>query len=676
MRKQLISAVAGWAASVGVAMAQTAAPEAATGSPTQAATNPVVEEIVVTASRAGRAAVDIPANVSVVTAADLEQSGAANVVEALQQLGGVQFRSTSGNASQAEIALRGFGENSSGRVLVLLDGQRLNRPDMAGLNWLQIPLANVERIEVLRGGQSVLYGDNALAGVVNIVTKKGTPEPQTTLAVGGGSFGQHDERAGTQGTAGPLTYAANLERDATDGYRDRSAYRDWGAGGHLGYGPADRFQADLGLAYNEIHFQLPGYLTKAQMDADPRQSVFPNDDARTSAWNVNLGLRLPTVNAGRFSLQGTYGRQAMQSNLESWMSWSDLTIDSYGAMPKYVLDHDLCGRKNTLLLGLDAGLDRLRINRFADPARAAEVVHAQVDKQTLGLYARDECEIVDRLTLGLGGRAEQARISADVNAPAGQLIDEAKTHSVQVAEASLDYRLGPQSKLFARAGSVFRFPFVDEQVSYIGYGTDAFNADLDTERGVNYEAGAELAPITNLVASVTVFRLNMHDEIAYNAVTMQNENLDDTRRQGVEAALNYALPGWLLLNASYTWTDARFTAGPNDGREIPLVGRHKVTAGGEVALPLDCAAGAQFTYVSRQVLGGDVANQSPELDAYTTVDLRLRYTPRRLAGLEIFGGVDNVFDAHYASVGYQGFAVDGYYPSPGRSWKAGASYRF
>jgi len=663
MQQQFVVSLAGLVALVGVALAQTT-------------TNPIAEEIVVIASRAERTLADMPANVSVVTAGDIQRSGAANVVEALQSLGGVQFRSTSGNASQAEIALRGFGENSHGRVLILLDGQRLNRPDMAGLNWLQIPLANVERIEVLRGGQSALYGDNALAGVVNIVTKKGTPEPQTTLAVSGGSFGQHDERAGTQGAAGPLTYAANVERDATEGYRDRSAYRAWGAGGSLGYGSTERFQADLGLAYNEINFQLPGYLTKPELDQNPRQSVFHNDDARTTAWNVNLGLHAPTANAGRFDLRGTYGRQEMQSNLESWLSWSDVSIDSYGLMPKYVLDHDLFGRKNNLLLGLDAGLDRLRVNRFADPDRAAELVHAQVDKETIGLYARDEFEVMDRLTLGLGGRTEQARISADVSSPAGQLFDQAKTHQAQVADASLNYRLGPQSKLFARAGTVFRFPFVDEQVSYVGFGSDAFNPNLDAERGVNYEAGAEIALTTNCIASVTVFRLNMRDEIAYNAVSMQNENLDDTRRQGVEVALNYAVQRLLLLNASYTCTDARFSAGVNDGNEVPLVARHKVTAGGEVALPLNCAAGARFTYVSRQVLGGDVANQRPQLDAYTTVDLLLRYAPRRLNGLEIFGGVDNVFDTHYASVGYQGFTVDGYYPSPGRSWKAGASYRF
>ena len=663
MPKQFVSILAGLVASVGVGVAQTA-------------TNQTAEEIVVTASRAERAAVDMPANVSVVTAGDIQRSGAANVVEALQSLGGVQFRSTSGNASQAEIALRGFGENSHGRVLVLLDGQRLNRPDMAGLNWLQIPLANVERIEVLRGGQSALYGDNALAGVVNIVTKKGTPEARTTLAVSGGRFGQHDERAGTQGAAGPLIYAANIERDATEGYRDRSEYRAWGAGGSLGYGSAGHFQADLGLAYNEINFQLPGYLTRQQMDQDPRQSVFPNDAARTIAWNANLGLHAQTVNAGRFDLQGTYGRQEMQSNLESWMSWSDVSIDSYGVMPKYVLDHNLFGRKNTLLLGLDAGLDRLRVNRFADPDRAAELVHAQVDKETIGLYARDEFEVVDRLTLGLGGRTEQARISADVSSPAGQLFDQAKTHQAQVADASLNYRLGPQSKLFACAGTVFRFPFVDEQVSYVGFGTDAFNGNLDAEKGVNYEAGAEIALTTNCLASVTVFRLDMRDEIAFNAITMQNENLDDTRRQGLEAALTYDLPGVVRLNASYTYTDAHFSAGANDGHEVPLVARHKVTVGGEVALPLDLAAGAQFTYVGHQNLGGDVANQSPQLDAYTTVDLRLRYAPRRLNGLEIFGGLDNVFDTQYAGVGYKGLAVDGYYPSPGRSWKAGASYRF
>lgn len=641
-----------------------------------APTTNTAEEIVVTASRAGRAAAEIPQNVSIITAHDIEKSGAANVVELMKSMGGVEFRSTSGNPAQAEIALRGFGENSFGRVLVLLDGQRLNRPDMAGINWLQIPLANVERIEVLRGGQSALYGDNATAGVINIVTRKGTAEPVTAAGVEVASFGTLNLRAGTQGSAGPASYAANVERDETAGYRDRSAYRAWGAGGSLGLEKKDIASVSLGVAYNVIDFQLPGYLTKQQMEDNPRQSVFLNDDAHTATLNLNLGLKAENIAGGRLEVAGVYGRQDLQSNLESWMSWADVTINSFGLMPKWITEGELAGHHNLFLVGMDLDFDRLGITRFGDAGRTSPALNGAVEKQVIGVYGRDEFELVDKLTLGVGARAEQARITADISPVMGGAFNDAKTHHADVVEASLLYQLDPRSKLFARAGMVYRFPFVDEQVSYIGFGTDTFNADLDPEHGVNYEAGAELGLGKDLMLSATAFLLNMRDEINFNAVTLQNENMNATRHAGVETTLSYQPCHAFRLTTAYTFTSARFTDGENEGNAVPLVPRHHLAVGGDVRLPLDLAAGAQVNWTSRQYLGGDYMNVGPQLDAYATLDLLLRWTPSCWPGLQVFGGIDNATDENYASVAYRGFMADGYYPSPGRMWKAGASYKF
>ena len=635
-----------------------------------------LEEIVVTASRTGLTAAQMPQNVSIITAQDIQQSGAANVVDVMKNVGGVEFRSTSGNSAQTEIALRGFGENSFGRVLVLLDGQPLNRPDMASINWLQIPLAGVERIEILRGGQSVLYGDNANAGVVNIVTRQGTLAPVTAVGVQGGSDGALDLRVGTQGHAEGINYAANVERDETSGYRDRSAYSAWGAGGSLGWDKKDIAGVKLGASYNDIYYQLPGYLTLAQMEADPRQSLNPNDDGHTGTLNLNLGLNAENVAGGRLEINGVYGRNDAESNLQSWQSWSDETINSFGLMPKWSREDELAGHHNLLLLGVDAVFNRLSVNDYSDSAHTQPAFNGAVEKNTAGLYGHDALEVLDKLTLGVGARADGAHYSANITQAAGGVIDDAKTYHANVADASLLYQLDPRSKLFARVGMVYRYPFVDELVNYSGYGANAFDASLSPEHGVNYETGAELAFGSNLTLSATVFLLNMHDEIDYNAVTMENENMDTTRHVGLETAAAWQPTTLLRLHAAYTLEDTRFTAGPNDGSEVPLVPRNHVTGGGELSLPFDLTAGAQVNWVSRQYLGGDYANGGPQLSAYATLDLLLRWTPHAVPGLQIFGGLDNVTDELYASVAYQGIGVNGYYPSPGRTWKAGASYRF
>ncbi len=97
--------------------------------------------------------------------------------------------------------MRGFGDASVTRVLVLVDGRRVNRPDLAGTNWLQVPVEDVERVEVVRGPASVLYGDHAVGGVINIITKKGGEKLSVTASGMGGSFGSSTRSAWA--SAGP-----------------------------------------------------------------------------------------------------------------------------------------------------------------------------------------------------------------------------------------------------------------------------------------------------------------------------------------------------------------------------------------------------------------------------------------------------------------------------------------
>ncbi len=633
------------------------------------------QEIVVSASRDYRAACQIPANVTILTGADLEQPGLVSLVDALQNLAGIYFRTTSGDASQAQITMRGFGENSHGRVLVLLDGRMLNRPDMAGINWLQVPLNNIERVEILRGSQSVLYGDHAIGGVINIVTRKGTPTPEYSVSAMGGSYGLNIQRLGVSGSSGPLSYAANAERNQSSGYRDRSAYLNWGAGANLGYDVNEWNNVTLALSYDTIDYEIPGYLTKDAMDEDPRQSIFPDDSAKNRYYNAGLGLKSLWTDIGQFDVDVFYGRKDIESDMTSWSSFSDFTIDTYGVTPQFSVNEDLFNHQNAFFIGFDGYLDILDVNRYSNSQRVMETSAATIKKRTLGGYARNEFSITDELALDLGARLEQARFDADIPT-AG--IDDDKIQNASAVDAALIYILPNESKVFARAGTVYRFPFVDEMISYIGYGADQIYQDVDTEKGQNYEIGTDFAILDSLRMGLTLFLLDMKDEIAWNNVTYQNENLDDTRHMGAEAKAGWSFLDLCRLDAGYTYTRTRFTNGDYDGNDVPLVPNHKVSLGAKWFLPLDFSLNASFTYVGRQYLGGDNANAGNKLSDYTVVDLGISYTHEVIdrLNIEVFAGVDNVFDEHYATIGYQGWNIDGYYPSPDRTYKAGLSCRF
>ncbi len=132
-------------------------------------------EVVVTASGQEERVARVPANVSVVTAEDIVNSTATNVAEILSTRSGIHVSDISGNKRNYSVDLRGFGESTSQYILLMVDGRRVNLDDLSGADWNTIPLDRIARIEIIRGSRgTVLYGDNATAGVINIITKEGS----------------------------------------------------------------------------------------------------------------------------------------------------------------------------------------------------------------------------------------------------------------------------------------------------------------------------------------------------------------------------------------------------------------------------------------------------------------------------------------------------------------------
>lgn len=651
---------------------------AQTGTPADLPAPTPLDPVTITATRIVQPARNAPGALSVIGVERLMGQGHATLVNALRLLPGIQVRSTSGNAAQAEIDLRGFGEGSHGRVLVLHDGRQLNNPDMAGIPWLQIPLGQTERVEVLRGGQSVLYGNHALAGVINIASRDIGLESRTDLAAMAGSDGKLAVRAETEGATGANRFQAGAEHHQTDGYRERSGFDAWNLHGQIRRLSEDGArEAGLRASWNRLDYEMPGGLSLAEWKADPRQSVNPADEARVDDLSLRADLaahpgELPGAQVGL-----TYGRRALETDFGSWNSYADTDIDRIAVTPRLHGTHSLLRRDSQWIAGLDASWDRLEATRYNDGSRRQETVSATIERWTAGLYALHDLALDDAWSIRIGGRLEQARYDALVKSPDGtRPVDTDTTHRVNAAEAGLRFEPAEQVRLFARATTLYRYPFVDEQVNYAGFGTDGFYDALDAERGISAEIGADGSLNGHFTWEVNAFRLVMRDEIAYNPATGINDNMADTQRDGIETALTWQHASLGIMTAHYDFTRARFTDGPHDGQDVPLVPQHRLGVTVGFRLPADMTALARLKYVDRQWLGGDYDNAQPRLDAYTTLDIGLRARPTAVPGLELFAGLDNVLDESHAEIGYVGFIDNAYYPAPGRTWKAAASLRF
>jgi iron complex outermembrane receptor protein len=630
-------------------------------------------EVFVTASRVEEPADNVAAHVSVITADQLAASGQTTLVEALDGLAGIRFRSSSSNAALAEISMRGFGENSHGRVLVLVDGRRLNRPDLASINWLEIPVKDIERVEVVRGGSSVLYGDNAVAGVVNVITKKGAAGFDVAVSGQYGSYNRNQEGVEVSGSSESLSFSITGEHTASDGYRDRSAFRSLAVGTNIGL-ELDRLSSDLSLSYNRLFYELPGALSKAEFEADPTQAQ-PGHDADESLGDYfNADLSFAFSPSDRTVLDGNAGYRFrfIRSDIPSFFTptFTDLTLQSAALTPKLQLLQPLLVG-NRLIIGIDGIYDQADLDSFTNIDRTTTTLETRIRKTTVGVYVADDLRLLPALTASAGVRYELAYISAETLKTSGTPIDDAKLHQALVYDLRLLFTPVSTVKLWAGYGTVFRYPFVDEQVSMYGFVSDAFYSDLDPERGYNIETGFEVAFAPSLLWVTSGYLLDMRDEIAF--VFPANVNLDKTRHLGAETEIMISIPNWAELSVNYAFALARFREGTDEGNTVPLVPTHQAGAGLRIHLPFDITGGLSGRYVSAQYSGGDTANTLDQIDAYFLMDASIAYNPEYIPGdLDVYVRINNMLNSVYATTGFFG----SYYPGEGRNWKIGASYRY
>ncbi len=651
-----------------------------------------LEEVVVTATRDIREIRKIPANITVIKSEDIEKSGATSLVDVLEKVAGIHFTTFSGNPSQAEIDMRGFGQNSHGRVLTLLDGRRLNRPDMASINWLQIPINNVEKIEVVNGANSVLYGDHAVAGVINIITKRGEGKPEASASgiIGGDAL--HDVRVGLTGSRDRLSYACSGEIQETNGWRERTGFSSKGAGFNIGYDLSDFLNISLGGSLNKVDYEMPGNLTKSEMEENRRQfqparparwtQAHDNDESLDKYYNVNVGLEMISADLGSFDVNFLYGLKDLALNMDSFPSYSDTEIKTFGITPRYILNSNIRGHKNKLIVGLDYYNETLNLDIFTDISRDATSSLTEIKKGSVGYYINDEFNLFDELIFSAGARIEKAKIKGKEINPITSIksFDEEKDHRGEAVSAGLTYLMGEKSKIFTKVAKLYRYPFIDEQASYQGWG-NAFNKDLEAEEGKSYEIGTEFYPNENVRFAITLFRIDMEKEIVWNNTTLRNENLDETRHQGLELSGSYKFGKMVNIYGNYTYQEAKFTKGIYNDKDIPLVPNHKAFLGLELFFSYGFSLVPEFRYTGECYLGDDKNNNGEKLKHYSLVDIFLRYRPTYYKYKPLaFVGVENLFNKEYSTLGYEDWLEDAtyntYYPSPGRIFKAGLSLIF
>jgi iron complex outermembrane receptor protein len=317
----------------------------------------MMKEVVVTATRYEEETVTVPANVSVITEEDIANSTAKDIPSILRREAGIYVVDIAGNRRAYRVDRAGFGETASSNTLALVDGRRINNPDLSGTDWWMIPLDRVERIEIIRGSRgSVLYGDNATNAVINIITKQGE-EFKAGLLGAGGSWDTLTTNAYVSGTHKNLSYAVSGKLYDTDGYRQNSQIKSDDLGLNLGYLFGERAKVTLSGGYHKDESGLPGALRLSELLAGipPTGTVHPDDFAHTKDNYIQLNPEIFFLQNSLFKTPLSYRkRDILQfATFVGGQFEGNTEIKSITASPQFVIKEPISRFENDLTFGFD-----------------------------------------------------------------------------------------------------------------------------------------------------------------------------------------------------------------------------------------------------------------------------------------------------------------------------------
>ena len=628
-----------------------------------------MEEVLVTGTIGDEKIADIPKSVTVITADDIKKAPSNNIVDLLSREAGVIIRSQMGHDKWSGVDIRGMGEASGSSVIVLIDGVRINAVDLSFPDLSIVPIDSIERIEIIRGAGSVVYGDGAVGGVINIITKKGNVAPELKISTSFGSYNTTDTRISGRGRVDRLFFNMNADYYGSDGYRDNNYLRKKDFGLTFGADVTDWLTLSVQGAFHEDDYGLPGSLSWDEAkNSDSRKlshSMFDYgntaDNRLKGMMDFDLGdygtLKLLVGNRDRKNdyIVGYISGMSDQSQM------SLLREDTNHGEAVYDLDFEAFGLSHSFSIGTD----------FQDTDYTTEyrAWGSKTDNNVkrYGVFALARLGITDSTDLRGGYRKSRLEYDSTSMSSYGSSRLEDKWNN-NAWEVGLVQRVGDSFRLFANVSSSFRTPNVDELAYQPG--------DLKPQTGTHYDLGFRYKMRDRLEFSMTLFYAKIEDEIYYdpnvNYGYGYNLNYDDnTIRKGIEMDLRVKALDNLFFWGNYTYVDAKFDGTSN---YVPLVPRHKATVGLTWEVIQNLSFSIAATHVGSRFMGGDVDNVTyNKLDSYEVVDTKLSYKWKEW---ELFAGVNNLFNEKYTSVAFgDAWSGMGLYPMPGINAFIGLEWR-
>jgi vitamin B12 transporter len=600
--------------------------------------------IVVTATKTSTSLLELANSITIIDSAELANKRSLNLFDLLRSEYGLSYTQQSGAGSLSQIYLRG---GSPSHTLVLLDGIEVNMPNDPSntYDFSALSLDNVERIEILRGPQSTLYGSDALAGVINVITKMGTGHNKFFVSSEAGTFNTFKLSGGINGSLNNLRYSASISKMKTDGFSSASEKY-----GNTEKDGAERNSFAMRAGYSilpELDLNFAARFTKADIDYDQFGGEFGDDP--TYVFHLEEGsYRAEAKYKNPTSLFDQTVGVSFHKNLRKYSYDSTLfnPSSSHSLYDGRKLKFDWQGnlfltKNNTITLGAETEEETVISEFFSSSLFGDfESVFPKTSSRTSGIYIQSQNRL-NNIFSSIGIRLDKH-----------EKFGTAFTY--RIAPAYILWSTG--TKLKATLGTGFKAP------SLFYLFDPAFgNPDLLPEKSFGFDIGIEqYFWSAGINIGVNYFQNNFSDLFGFDE-NFKTININKAETRGIEFYGSAFISKNIEYKVNYTYTEAKDRSESSSEKDLTLIRRPKHKAAFNLNYQFSNAGNAniEMIYVGDRE-DKDFSKYPAErviLKSYLITNIYVSY--KLFEMIELFGRIENLFDNYYEQV--LGYA------SPGRA---------